>query len=390
MRAHGRSTAVAVFVGVALIAGACSDGDDSGGSGQSGGSGGSGASGEGLETIAGALAAVPESREESETVLWGDMARAAELAGLERPDDPGDTDAVVDYVQSLTTGRIDADTTSPVLVLPPEAAGVDRVNELDAFADEVGWSILDVDRFIERQTEPDVVTVLEGGFQESAMSEALGEPSDGLWVAGHRDAGEFEIDIADRTVARPLGESLWLGLDGNRLAVARSRDSAEAARGNGSEAATLADDEAFAALGAALDAEDPYAAMLVRPGLAIDPVDMRATPEQADALCDVALPEATTGVATGLADDDGPVYLVALAHDSSAAAAANAEAFEDVVASGTSAATREPWSDMVTLDGVEVTGDDRVVVARLRPTETGPLALWYQVLIQRDSLVGYC
>jgi hypothetical protein len=45
---------------------------------------------------------------------------------------------------------------------------------------------------------------------------------------------------------------------------------------------------------------------------------------------------------------------------------------------------------MVTLDGVEVTGDDRVVVARLRPTETRPPALWYQVLMQRDSLVGYC
>jgi hypothetical protein len=117
---------------------------------------------------------------------------------------------------------------------------------------------------------------------------------------------------------------------------------------------------------------------------------MRGSPEQAEVVCESALPEATTGAATGIGDDGDPVYLVALAHDSAAAAAANAQALEEMVASGSSLATRRPWSDIVTLDGVEVTGDDRVVIARLRQTDSGPPALWYQVIQQRDSLVSSC
>jgi hypothetical protein len=384
---HARlSPALAGLLALVLVAGACSDGDGSDGLEGAGGSEGSVG---GVGTIAGGLAALPESGEDTESIVWGDMARAAEIAGLERPDDPGDSEAVVDYLQPLTAGRVDPDTTAPVMVVPPEAAGADRLAEMDAFADELGWSLLDVDRFIERQTAPDIVTVMEGRFDEGAITDALGEQSEGLWVAGDPDGEPFQQDLQDITVARPLGQSLWMGLDGDRLTVARSPDSAESAGSDG-EGPTLADDEPLAELAAALDAEDPYAAMLVRPGLSADPVNMRATPEMADALCDAVLPAETTAVATGLTDDDGPVYLIALAHGSSGAADANARALEELIAEGSSIATRRSWSDLVTLDGVEVTGDDRVVVARLRQTEPGPPGLWYQIVQQRESLVSHC
>jgi hypothetical protein len=81
---------------------------------------------------------------------------------------------------------------------------------------------------------------------------------------------------------------------------------------------------------------------------------------------------------------------VTLAHDAPDAAEANAAAIEQIVTEGTSLVSGQAWSDLVTLDGVEVTGDGQVVVARLRPVESGPPALWYQMVMQRDSLVTSC
>lgn len=202
MPVHRRfTTFFAVLVPLASVAGACSGESHDGPSSP-------GVLGDGLQTIAGGLAALPESGEETEVVLWGDMARAADIAEVEPPDDPGDTDAVIDYVQILTNGRVDADTTSPVLVVPPQATGVDQSAEMGSFADEMGWSLLDVDWFVERQTAPDVVTVLEGGFDEDAITDALGERSDDLWVAGDRTSRTSRPTSGRGRPPAPFGEVL--------------------------------------------------------------------------------------------------------------------------------------------------------------------------------------
>lgn len=398
MRRSRPSIALATLLSLGLLVGACGgDDDDSGGGSGAGGSGASGGSGSGgdLETVAGALAAVPAggsggSGGEHQTVLWGDLGRAAAIADVTVPEDHTDADAVADYFQILTNGRVDADTASPVLVLPPAEAGAARVAQIEEFTDEMGWNLLDVARFVERQTLPDMLTVLEGAFDEGALTEAMGEPvSDGLWAAGDPEAEDFSQDLNDRTAARPLGQTLWMDLDGERMALARRRATAEAAAGAGSggDAATLADDEVYAALAGGLDSAEVYGAMLVSPGLTAGPRQL--TPEQATAVCDGALPAPTAGVATGIAEDDGAVYVLTLAHDSPEAAEANAAAVEEIVAEGESLVSRERWSDMVTLDGVDVT-DGSVVVARLRPVETGPPALWYQLVMERDGLVSHC
>jgi hypothetical protein len=116
-----------------------------------------------------------------------------------------------------------------------------------------------------------------------------------------------------------------------------------------------------------------------------------AGPEAAAAACESALPSPTIATATGITDDDGPVLLVAHAHDAAGAAEANAEALEQLVTEGTSLSTRQPYSELVTLDGVEVTGeDDTVVVARLRPAGDTPARLWVDMLFRREGIVGYC
>jgi hypothetical protein len=128
--------------------------------------------------------------------------------------------------------------------------------------------------------------------------------------------------------------------------------------------------------------------MLVRPGPSGP--SGRAAQETPDAACDQALPEATTAVGTAVTDDGGPVILVALAHDSAAATQANADALERIATEGTSLLTQEPWSDLVTFDGVSVTGNDRVVLGRLRPREDGQAGIWFRLLMQGDSLVTSC
>lgn len=376
------------MVPLVVLAGACSDEGDSGRG-----------SDVGLRSLSAALEVLPESGEEVETVLWGDLVTAAELTGFDRPDDPSDEEAVADYLVRVTAGRTDSGPREPVLVVPPDVAGVERSAGLDAFAEELGWSILDVDRFVERRTPLDVVTVLEGSFDEGRFDQAMGEPSEGMWVAGDPDAEDFEQDLDGATAARPLGVSLWHGLAGDLLSVAPARGTAAAARdaaaGDSREPA-LADDEALAGLAEGLDAQDPYAALLVRPGLDLA-ANVPAGAQPAGSSCDHALPEATTAVATGIAADAGrlPVYLVALAHETAAAADANGNALERIVADGVRAASNQPWSELVTVEGVDVSDDGLVVVARLRPIEPspgnlGPPTLWYDLIIQRDALVAHC
>ena len=370
----------------------CGD-DDDGGALDGGGSG----SGEGgLATVSGALAALPDNGED-QTIVWGDLARAADIAGLERPTDPADSEAVVDYLMAVTgTSRAESDASPPVAVVPPEAAQVENSVSIADFAADVGWSILQVDRFVERQSPPDSITVLDGEFDDDALTSAMGEPTDGVWVAGSGNPGEVDVD--EVTPARPLGESLWLSRNGGDrvLSITRSSESAataDAALTSDPEGAVLADDVSLAALAATLDEQSAYGALVVRPGVnGQDALGTSATPEQAEQFCGEMLPEPTAAVATGVtSDDEGPVVLIALAQLSAEAASANADALEEAVTNGVSALTQQPWNERFELDGVETTGDDGLVVlARLRPVDPIGTRLWYDIVVQRDNLIASC
>jgi hypothetical protein len=382
---------VACALVLAVPAVGCGDDDDDGGGGAFGG----GDAGD-LASVSGALASLPDNGED-QTIVWGDLARAAEIAGLERPTDLADADAVQDYLMAVTgTVRSDDDTGEPVAIVPPDAAQVDRSVEIQGFADDVGWNILQVDRFAERQTRPDQITLLDGEFDDAALTTAMGDPTDGVWVAGSGgEAGELNVD--EITPARPLGESLWLSRNGGDgvLSVTHSAEAAataDAAAAGNPKGAVLGDDASLAALAGALDEQDAYGALVLRPGINGLGAVGAVTPEQAEQLCGELLPEPTAALATGItSDDEGPVVLIALAQLTSDAAGANADALETMVGEGASVVSGQPWSERFTLDGVETTGpDDLVVVARLRPVDAIGARLWYDVVMQRDSLVTSC
>jgi hypothetical protein len=377
-----RPHALAALVPLAVLAGACSGDDDDGGWFRYG-------RGSGLDSIAAGLAMLPDTGEDEETIAWGDLVEAAEVAGVEWPPDATDADTVNDYLLALTgVGGEDGGGPSAAAI-PPETANGRRPYDPE-FAEEVGWSIVDVDRFVERQTPPGVVAVLEGSFDEDQLNEALGEPQDGTWTVG--DGEPFAVNPQEVSPARPLGQSLWLARTDNRLTVARSPEHSAAVGeilAGHEDTPTLADDPALSGLAAALDAESPYAAMLARPAPSTAPPS-GFTPEAAEARCaqaDIA-PEPTAAVGTAIAEDDGPVILVALAHTSPEAADANAEALERMVEAGTSFSTGQAWSELVRLDDVSVTGDGLVALARLRPDEPAQATLWYELLLRQDSLIA--
>lgn len=391
-------TCLAAALPLALLATAACSGDDGGDSVEAGG--GTGSGGGLLATVSGALDTLPDTGQAGEAgeagerteeqIVWGDFERAAEIAGIERrPNRPRDDDAPP-YIRAVTGGTTEDGEASTVALVPPEVVHADRADELMAFDDDVGWTILDVDRYVERTTSPGVISVLQGEFDDDDMNEALGPPVEGVWVAGPGE--DHAEDPAAATPARPRGEAQWLARDGDYLTISRSAADSAAVRRSlaGAEGTpSFAGDEGLAGVAGALDAQAPYGAVLVRPGPAAGRAAGRAPSAGGDTGSVACLPEPTTAAATGIADEDGPVLLVALAHGTAGEAAANAEAVTAIVEGG-AVRSGQPMSELVELDDVLTTGDGLVVVARLRPRDQAPPLLWYQFLTYREPVVSSC
>jgi hypothetical protein len=363
---------------VLLVAAGCSSGDDGGGGGLGAGGG---AVGDRLEQLP-----LPSSLD-SEAIFsvgYGDLAEAASLAEVElsgSADGGGDVDQMLQQVLAMTGGPLGDDERSPVVALTPEAAHIERLVDVQEFIDEVGWSVFDVRQFVESQTQPDMVTVMEGEFDEDRITEALGEPEDGVWVAGDPEG----LDIGGSSAARPIGEPLWLSLVDDRLVVARTAEDMDAVRS--SDGPSVADDEVMAGLAEGLDGAGVYSALLYRGDLAF-PGTGSATPDEVEARCEDALPEPFVGVGVGIADDDGPVVVLTYVHTDDSAAEATAEALQGLVEDSASASDGQPWSEIFEID--EIGADGNVTVARLRPTDPGSAAIWRQLVLQRGNLVSFC
>jgi hypothetical protein len=312
------------------------------------------------------------------------MARAAEIAGVERPDDPADTDAVTDYISTITGLRSEEGEAPAVAALAPEVAQTSHSAQLEEFVEDVGWSILQVDSFAERNTPPDRVAVLTGDFDGDQLDEALDDAGDGVRVAGNPEGG---IDPRNTTAARPIGETLWLALDDDRLTITANEDDMARARDAGGGEGTLAGDETVGTLAGALDDHDVYSAMLeANEAYLTDFADRvlgeGATPEQAEALGDRPRCEGVTGAAVGLADDGEPLVVLVLAHADESAAAANADVVATALDEDDIPTTGRPWSDLLAVESVEADGGAVVVTAR--PAGETHLTVAYRLLFDRS------
>lgn len=248
---------MAVVAGCLLLAVACGDDDSDGASG-----GGAWSSGESFSVL-GALAQVPADGIDR-WVEVADVTRASELAGLDRPDADASPDELTAWLVDLTNAGVDG---APIFVPYQQEFGTASADVLlTEFADELGWSIFDVDAFVAAGNPPDRFVVVSGASLGEDTLASLPEVEPGVVTAG--DGEDRVADLANRTIARPLGSPLRMAADGDRIAMSVSTPVVAAWLDDGS---TLADIEPMADVALVLDDADAVTAVVIGTGeLGID------------------------------------------------------------------------------------------------------------------------
>lgn len=194
-------------------------------------------------SVMAALGEVPAGLEGP--IEMGDIVAALEVVGLTRTDSI-DGESVLGWIRPIT-GAPGDDGPSPVFVPIPEELGLSRMQFVDEFHDELGWSVVNVDWFVAAGDPPTRFAVAGGQFDDTAL-DGLSEVADGVVTAGEGD--DYFVDIANRTTARPLGDPLRLARSGDRIAMSKSTPLVETWLRGGD---TLADDPDLAAIAGALD-----------------------------------------------------------------------------------------------------------------------------------------
>ena len=349
--ARSRST---LFVLVLALTGAAACGGDDG----SGGGDGS--------RIADLMRQMPSIERGDQTVfyLYGDLVAASESAGLERPtslDSDDDLDAFVEWVLTLSGSR-SSDEPATVAARFPEAVNLVEMRDQAEFADEVGWSLVDVERYLEVSALPVRFTLIDGTVDTEAVEDAVGEARNDIWSLG--DGDDFESGFGNRSVASPLGVPVRMATRDGLFATTTSSDMA----GDFVDGDDLGGDEGFNAVAEQLDEAEVYGAFLL------------SVREDRD-----GSPFDTVGVGGGLDGDEALV--VAVYHYADAEAAADGVADVEDVLDGESRRTGEPWSD--SFSATEVVADGATVVATLRLSDDQSPTMWQNVVMFGYSLLDF-
>lgn len=375
MRRRSRRALALVILASVLAVPACSGGDDE-------------ALGGGDGSLAGMLDQVPASGSMRDQVIYGNLARLREAAGIETP--TGDSESYArDLMDAVTTGWTVAE---PL-----------RSNALTGdFTAEVGFDLTDVDVSIETGLPPDQLAIFTGRIDDDAVDRALTtfEPfADDLdqdeqdGVATYRFGEEGELNLEATSAARPLGESLRLGVADGTVLWTRSDavlDRAiDAGHGDGR---SLADLDGFRDAATALDQDAVHTAVMLGDpsgfGLADPTVILGndATPEQIEAIEEEIAATAlarweVAAVAERLVDDRYEMVIV-LWHADEDAATTSAERLDAQLREGKSLRTAEPWSTICSDPTVEREG--QLVTARCTLDVPGQAL---SIAFTRDSLL---
>lgn len=251
-------------------------------------------------SVEGALAELPASvGSDAPLIQTADLDAATELSGLERPTDL-DPETVSDWISPLVGVRMPDSPPAPVFVPVPAVVNPRELIRIDEFDEELGWSLLDVDTFVEQSTPPETFAVVTGAFDSDQLNPDLAPASDAVVSAGEGD--DLEPDLDETLAARPLGVPLRMAQDEGRIAASPSTPFVEDWTAGPDE--TLADNESLASVAAALDDADAVAAVLTS-GLPVAGVAMRQ-PEQLSTVAEQlpADPFDTVGIGWGV-DDNG-------------------------------------------------------------------------------------
>lgn len=377
---------IRMIAGAAVAAGlvvASCGGDDGGGEGL----------GEGDDySVAGALAELPASLDNGDVeIMTSDLNAASETAGLERPDDAGDVDALIDWVNPLTGGPVGDQGDQVAYVPVAHVFNLPRgVQGMGEFHDELGWSLVDADSFVEYSLPPARFSVVSGPYDDETLSDDLIELDGGILTNNEGEDGEQ--DLEGRSAVDDLGRPVRLARDGDRIASSLQTPTVEEWIDGPDE--TLADDEDLVAVADILDEADVFSAYLVRRESGFSSsVLIRDLAQDRDEVVDalgerleeMGLPPSpfdTVGIGWG-ADDEGAVITIAYQHDSEEAASENADALEELLTEGLSIQSDRRLSDLYDLVAVET--DATIAIVTLRPGPEGWPSTAVQALQTLDT-----
>lgn len=327
-----------------------------------------------------ALADLPGMVDEAEPfqVSVADLGAATELAGLRRPAGASVEDTTRWLLPLMGVPGPD-DPPPPVYVYGAESLGMGNLTQVDEFDAELGWSVVDVDRYVEFAAPPRRFAVMEGDFGAELDAAGLETGPGGIVTAG--DGPELAVDTEQITAARPLGAPLYMALRDGRLAT--STTAAPLTPWLEGTGRTLADDDALGDVAGALDAFGCVSAFVSRddfkPAARPQPI-----PPQLQAELDAEVrwePFDTVGIGWA-ADGDRSVVAVVYAFADEEAAAASVEGLEAMWTDGTSFVTNTAFGEYVAVEGAAASG--RVVTVRLRPADNALAPFPLDALFNRD------
>lgn len=288
-------------------------------------------------------------------------------------------------------------------VLVPESALLFRDDQ--AWRDELGFGAADITAVAETGVPPSVISVYRTTVEPGAIATAVeADPgwSTELVSAEKGDATVYtwgddplRADVSRTSPARPLGQGGVMAVVGDDGLVLRSTDpdqvdAALAARGG--DGPTLADDAGFAGIAAALDGEGCYHALLSGRPPVLDPFSLAGVTASPAALKELeekltsepALPPyRAVGIGEAV-DGGGQGYMVfAFATGSDDEAGVLADAFTQVVATGTSFSRNRPWSEEMTVRHATTDGSIAVITV-----DTDDVSLGFGAFVRNDTLLA--
>ena len=312
-------------------------------------------------SIESSLAQVPAMAAGDAPVIYaGDIAAAAEAAGLARPEDP-------EAWLSELLGPLSGTDNDALLFVPFGAEqGMVTVAGATEFADDIGVSPADIDQFVEVIAAPKRFSVYWGPFDDTTLSDDLEDLGNGIRSAGSGE--DFETDFEGLTPARPMGVPLRLAHEGSRVAMSPETGAVRAWLDG---ATTLADDAALSGVARALDDSGAITAMLTSQENwpSSTHIDSSLLPSD---------PFTAVGIGWSVVDDESRVF-IAYAFDSETAADAAVPVFERQWTEG-AGMTGQSLSDYFTFESADTS--DAVATVTLVPV--APVRTAADMMMRQD------
>ncbi len=334
------------------------------------------------------LSWIPSNRDNANQVLLLNLATLRRSAGVELPADRTDVDQINAYQAALTdASRLDDLT---LLVLNQD---VSREATQSNYLDYLHLSLSDVDLIAEAGIPPDRFFLAGGRFDAGAAADTLRVCSGCFQTTDnyeHKGVNYFGWGIELRQHLRerlspPMYDNLGRGgrlFLTDRIAIRTPTDALMRATldaGALDDRSSLADREDFQLAAEALDREQAWFAMMTTSTLGPrfweeigdiwldfldDPAEAKRLEEQWNPAPDTPVLRAHQLFAAGAVSDGQDNHLVVvLVHENAADAEASVELLRRRIDELPSAASGEPWSEIITAADIEA--DGRVLVARL-------------------------